>query len=94
MNDSKKRDLRCWKKWYQSGAIKQPVLEKELVVDAKGIFTGGKNEGNVTLTLSEKKDAPTPTMAVVVPFIKGQYDLGMKLKELPKNAVPTNVFFI
>ena len=95
---SKTRDVRNWKKWYASGAIKQPPLPTTgLVIDAVGSHFSGRCVGLSTLSLSRPQDRNTgvsysPVLYVIVPTSE-RLVIGKKLDRLPGNAAPIDLFF-
>jgi hypothetical protein len=99
MNASKSREKRFWKKWYQSGAVKQLQLSSDdLKITGVGTCHGGPHAGHSILSIGDRVlnsnpdwSFSKPVCVVVVPT--KNYEPGMKLNRLPGNAVPVDVFF-
>lgn len=94
MNLSKINEVRFWKRWYASGAVRQPqLIGDDLIIDAVGTFGSGPAKYQ-TLSLGCRAINPwvsTPVCWAVV--TAKNYKPGMKLKRLPGNAVPVDVMF-
>ena len=98
MNHSKTRDPRFLRKWYLSGAIKQPLLPTTGVeIDAIGRHYAGPAAGFLTLSLALPADRAgnepySPVVYVIVPPSK-RFSLGAHLDRLPGNSMPMELFF-
>ena len=100
MSSSKARSVQAWKKWYASGAVRQPEFpEGVLVVNAIGEHLAGSAAGFLTLSLGRVVvnsgngwSVSRPICSVVVPADR-KYRLQEVLPRLPCNAVPVGVFF-
>jgi len=101
-NRSKLRQLRWWRKWYESGAIRQPEIPEESRI--LGIATHYRSDGDgsegvfQTLSVGMARIALSCIVSsgeifcFVVPK-KGYRRVGMKIGKIPGNAIPVQVFF-
>lgn len=93
-NTSRNRLIHIQRKWYESGAIKQPVFPKgSLVIDCAHAFYSGPMAGKTHLILGmEMKVGAKPLCEVIVPTGFFGYDAGVVLEKLPANAVPVSLY--
>lgn len=98
MNASKAQERRFWKRWYASGAVRQPAFPN-LIIDDVATHFAGPAKGCQTLSLGMRvvESGPgwtveEPTTFVVVPAQK-KFAPGVVLERIPANAVPVNLFF-
>lgn len=87
----KVNDPRFWRKWYASGAVPQERFpEGSLIVVGVGTDRASRIQ---VLSVGEKWVNPTctaPLCWVVVP--NRGYKAGTTLKEIPKDAIPSDIY--
>ena len=97
VNASKVRDSRSWRRWYESGAVKQhqpdPALGP-LVIDAITHQSAGPAEGFDVLTLGRVNvgDGYVPICWIAL-RASPRNRLGVVLRKIPANAVPVEALF-
>ena len=93
----KRPTRRNWIRWYQSGAVKQPVI-KPMKIDAiVSFYHEGQFGQNIHLGQRITDSGPgwstsEPVLIFTVPLDR-KYQLGQTLFKLPGNAVPHSLYF-
>jgi len=94
-NQSKVNDMRFWRKWHASGAVKQPDLKPEdLKIVAVARHFIGLGAGYSVLSLGEKRIGPNctaPTNYMAVP--SHNFKPGQQLEKRPVGAIPLHLLF-